>query len=108
MTVMGRGRTTADVRDVMFRVRRPSGGSRWLHPRCRGRTGSTGRPVRTLGVAADLADHAPDVEATGRRERNRRADGDRTVWLDARLRGEGGHRRGVPDRLANKGSPTGN
>lgn len=68
MTVMGRGRTTADVRDVMFRVRRPSGGARWMHLRCRVLTDGTGTPVRTLGVAADLADHAPDVEATGLEE----------------------------------------
>jgi PAS domain-containing protein len=71
MSAVGRGRMTAEVRDLMFRVRRPSGEPRWLHLRCRVLTDSAGRSTRVLGVVADTAHDSDGVEAAGLEELSR-------------------------------------
>ncbi|MEU2227912.1 SpoIIE family protein phosphatase [Streptomyces sp. NPDC018347] len=69
MSVVGRSGATFDVRDLVFRARRPSGEPRWLRLRCRAPADRAGRPGRVLGAVADaLVPHLDDEAVEGLRE----------------------------------------
>ncbi|MER6616423.1 SpoIIE family protein phosphatase [Streptomyces xantholiticus] len=100
IAVVGRGKVTSDVGDLMFRVRRPSGEPRWLHLRCRVLTDSTGRSARVLGVVADTAYHSEEVEAAGLEELSRGLADALTVREVAEAVVRCLHRRLTADRVA--------
>lgn len=100
MAVVGRGKGTSEVRDLMFRVRRPSGEPRWLHLRSKVLTDSTGTSVRVLGVVADSAHDAEVVEAAGVEELSRELADATTVREVAETVVRCLHRRLAADRVA--------